>query len=272
MFKRDEILYAFSAALVVILVYNYVNNPRSFVRRNEGMLDPKKKVIPLKVYQTWSTKKLPMFMHFNREVMKKLNPEFEFELYDDQDCEDFIRWNFDASVLTAYKALVPGAYKADLWRYCILYKKGGIYLDVKMRTVDDFKLIELVSQEHYVQDRPDPFMPFATGIYNAVMVHKPNNPLLMDCINAIVHNVATKDYGFTSLSPTGPALLGKLYHDKHVEYNLDEIDMFHNHHEEVIEFEGRPVLTHYPQYRKEQTLFSKEKHYSTHWKNRTVYK
>ena len=31
----------------------------------------------------------------------------------------------------AYDCLRPASYKADLWRYCVLYTHGGIYLDVE---------------------------------------------------------------------------------------------------------------------------------------------
>ena len=33
----------------------------------------------------------------------------------------------------AYAALVPFAYRADLWRACVIWANGGIYLDHKMR-------------------------------------------------------------------------------------------------------------------------------------------
>ena len=55
------------------------------------------KVIPLKIYQTWHTKKLPPLMKECTKLLKKDNPEFEYHLYDDNDCIEFIRNNFDAS-------------------------------------------------------------------------------------------------------------------------------------------------------------------------------
>ena len=52
--------------------------------------------------------------------VKKTNPIFEHHLFDDNDCREFIKNNFPEVVLQAYDGLIPGAYKADLWRYCIL--------------------------------------------------------------------------------------------------------------------------------------------------------
>ena len=56
--------------------------------------------------------------------------ELEYFLYDDDECSQYIKTNFSSDVLTSYNTLIPGAYRADLWRYCILYKYGGIYLDI----------------------------------------------------------------------------------------------------------------------------------------------
>ena len=37
----------------------------------------------------------------------------------------------DTSILWAYNAINPlvGAARADIWRYCVLYTFGGLYLD-----------------------------------------------------------------------------------------------------------------------------------------------
>ena len=40
-------------------------------------------VIPLTIYQTWYTKDLPPNMQKNVEYLKQQNPEFSYELYDD---------------------------------------------------------------------------------------------------------------------------------------------------------------------------------------------
>ena len=78
-------------------------------------------IIPLNIFQTWSTLDLPPLMKQNVELLKKQNPEFTHYLYDDDMCRNFIKENFDKSILYTYDKLKAGAYKADLFRYCILY-------------------------------------------------------------------------------------------------------------------------------------------------------
>ncbi len=53
-------------------------------------------------------------------------------LFCDSDCRSFIAREYPPDVLMAYDRLIPTAFKADLWRYCVLYKYGGVYLDVKL--------------------------------------------------------------------------------------------------------------------------------------------
>jgi len=95
--------------------------------------------IPLNIFQTWHTKNLPPSMIDSVENIKMNNKNFNYKLFDDEDCRNFIKNNFDGSVLYAFDSLKPGAYKADLWRYCVLYILGGIYIDIKYQVINNFK-------------------------------------------------------------------------------------------------------------------------------------
>jgi mannosyltransferase OCH1-like enzyme len=174
-------------------------------------------IIPLNIYQTWHTKNLPQKMLNNVNKIKLNNPAFKHHLYDDNDCRKFIQENYPDDVLNAFDNLVPGAYKADLWRYCILYKYGGIYLDIKYKPHNKFKLINLTEKEHLVLDIDN------ECIYNALMVCLPNNQELLTAIKSIVYNVKHKFYGNSSLEPTGPGLLKKI-----IKSNI--VDMKHNYY------------------------------------------
>ena len=51
--------------------------------------------IPLKIYQTWNTKELPEKMRENIERLQRQNPDFEYNLFDENDRGEFIKANFD---------------------------------------------------------------------------------------------------------------------------------------------------------------------------------
>ncbi len=252
--------------LLILIEYKLIGNT------NENFETQVTNEIPLNLFQTWYTKKLPYHMQKNVDKLRETNPEFKYYLYDDDDCRDFIDKYFDESVLNAYDKLVPGAYKADLWRYCILYIHGGIYLDMKMRCVGDFKLIEIVDKEHYVKDIESSIIDFRSiGIYNAVMIQKKKNPFLMECIQQVVKNVNDNYYGFSVLYPTGPGMLGDLYLKHKHNYHLPDIDMYHIVNGEKIIYKERMILEHYPEYRKEQVNNQKESHYSVLWNEQSIY-
>lgn len=65
----------------------------------------------------------------SRKRWLELNPEYEVKLYDDQKCMTMIRKHFGETHARVFEFLKHGAIKADFWRLCILYKKGGVYSD-----------------------------------------------------------------------------------------------------------------------------------------------
>jgi len=218
-------------------------------------------MIPLNLYQTWYTLDLPPNMKENVELLKQHNPEFKHYLYDDAMCRDFIQQNFDADVLYSFDKLKPGAYKADLWRYCILYKKGGIYLDIKYKCLSHFKLIELTNKEYCVRDR---WYKGNVGIYNALLCFKSNNHMLYKCIQAIVNNVKNNVYGYSELYITGPHLMRNFFSKE----ELIQLPLTFNGN--YILFQNSPIMVVYNNYREEQKK-SSSKYYETMWKECDVY-
>ena len=66
-------------------------------------------------------------------IHNRVGVDCVYYLYNDADCRAFIQSAFPPDVVAAYDRLIPTAFKADLWRYCVLYKFGGVYLDIKYR-------------------------------------------------------------------------------------------------------------------------------------------
>ena len=113
--------------------------------------------------------------------------------------------NFRKDVLQAYLTLIPGAFKADLWRYCVLYIEGGVYVDAD--TICELPLNDwILGDAHFIATRDDPMAHKWLG--NAFIGTVTQNPLLKDCIDRIVKHCQDKKEMFY-LDYTGPALLGK---------------------------------------------------------------
>ena len=86
--------------------------------------------IPKQIFQTFKTKKLPFITKWHIWNMKRRNPDYSYQLFDDNEVRIFLEQEFPPKYLKAYDRLTIGAAKADFFRYAILYKKGGVYLDV----------------------------------------------------------------------------------------------------------------------------------------------
>lgn len=222
--------------------------------------------IPTNIFQTWENRnKIPPIMFRAMQKIKRFNPRFKYYLFDDNDCREFIKKHFDVAVLHAYDSLIPGAYKADLWRYCVLYKIGGIYLDIKFIPINGFRFINLLEKEHFVNECG------GFGIYNALLVCKPGNEILLKAINQIVENVKNKFYGSSCLDPTGPNLLGSLFTEEEKK-SFDCVNGPPDSYKTYILYKNFPILKCYNGYLKERQLFSSTPHYGELWNNRQIYR
>jgi mannosyltransferase OCH1-like enzyme len=233
-------------------------------------------VVPLDIWTCWHTYDLPPKMRENIEKLKQDHPAFQVHLYDEEQCRAFLKEHFDPEVVNAYDTLIPSAYKADLWRYAILYIRGGIYIDIKYHCVNNFSLMALTEKEYFVRDRWD------LGTYNALIVCQQGNIIMKQCIDRIVENVKNRFYGDNALHPTGPTLLGSFFSKK----EIDEMELSFEDttfedtsvlpyamKEEYIVFNGYIIMKKYTEYRQEQFLYGKNSYifYSELWVNKNIY-
>ena len=225
------------------------------------------KDIPLNIFQTWHTKELPEKMEQCIQRIKRENPEFSYCLSGDAECREFIKTNYDVDIVTAFDRLIPGAYKADLWRYCVLYKEGGIYLDIKYKPMNGFRLITLTEKEHLVLDRDN------NDIYNALMVCRPGNALLWRAIQRIVKNVESNFYGISALDPTGPGLLAKLMtmDERRTTLDMKHRVFFDDFNYRTILYKNHMIFHNYEGYLEEHDNNKKVMYYGDLWKRRQIY-
>ena len=209
------------------LLSNYINDIKiNNINYNIPFYIPSKNkklnnIIPFNIYQTLSSNNVPKDMY--KTILNNLekNQAFNYYLYDDNDCIKFIKENFNEEILFAYTSLVPAAYKADLWRYCIIYKYGGIYLDIKFKIMTNLE--ELINKNNtiLVKDSFREGSPY--DIYQGLIIAEPKLKIFKIIINRIVENVKNNFYGINVLHPTGPTLFGNLIN----EYNLNNLIKLH---------------------------------------------
>jgi len=149
--------------------------------------------------------KLPSSIHKAINSWKKMNPNYTHFYYDDNACREMIIKYFPKKVIRSYDALIPGAYKSDLWRLCALYVFGGVYTDI--RTVPLVPLNEIISKRDNLVLVRDLCLSY---IWQGFLASRPKNCLLKNMIDEICDMVNLKQYGNNPLDITGPNRFGRI--------------------------------------------------------------
>lgn len=267
----EKILYGVICVALVFVIYGCFYHTYSVPHFTPRKVTGPKEIngVPLVIYQSWQSHIVPKGMKANILNTVATNPEFDYYLYSDADSRAFIKKYYDDDVVTAFDSLVPGAYKSDLWRYCILYKLGGVYFDIKMVPLVPIKNIIQSHNVVFVKDIKNPER-LSECVWNGLMISPPNNKIFKYCIDEIVESCREKLYRRNNLDITGPCLLGR----KIKEYA--SADFFTqnvlNLSGDYINYHSIPFfLREYPGYRREQSTYQKNKHYTQAYSLGEVY-
>ncbi|QNK62653.1 glycosyl transferase [Pedobacter sp. PAMC26386] len=160
--------------------------------------------IPKIIHQTFKTSKLPLLTRWHISSFRKKNPDYSYEFYDDERIEAFLSQQYDKEVLSLYKKLNIGAAKADFFRYAVLYKKGGVYVDIdsgingslnQFITPDDSAIITK-------EGNPDLFAQWA-------LIYSPEHPFLKKTMEMVLENIRENKYPHDVHQMTGPTVYTK---------------------------------------------------------------
>lgn len=92
--------------------------------------------IPRLLHQTWVCRPvslLPERITNNIKHLQELNPTWQYQLWEDESVEAFIKGEYGEEIWHYYTRISSryGAAKADFFRYLLIYRLGGVYLDIK---------------------------------------------------------------------------------------------------------------------------------------------
>lgn len=161
--------------------------------------------IPPFIFQTWKTESKTPEMEAAQKTFRD-QKGYIYGCFTDEQCTAFLQQEFGEKYKNAYLMLVPGAYRADFWRYCMLYKFGGVYADAKTtlyRPLDE--LIRPHDELVLVRDIP------SQCLLNGFIACKPNHPLLKIVIDMVLERIENRSYGVDPLDITGPHIFGRAF-------------------------------------------------------------
>jgi mannosyltransferase OCH1-like enzyme len=164
--------------------------------------------IPKIIFKTHKDTMVSKSMYHNcHHKWTELNPSYTMYWFNNEMCDHFMETMGDR-IYKSYKSLRVGAYKADLWRACILYKNGGVYVD---SYTEPFLSLTNIFRGCVKPDDTYKFICVKDkdfcGIHNGFIACTPNHPFIKQYINDMIENIENKYYGNTSLDITGPICL-----------------------------------------------------------------
>jgi mannosyltransferase OCH1-like enzyme len=187
---------------------------------------PKTHNIPRIVWQTMNKEPEKGSSIYEASKTFKNQEGWKYNFVDDDMAEKFLSDNFEPEVLSAFKVLKPGAFKADLLRACLLYIHGGVYADIKLNIL--VPLDSMIEGDLVLVSEIDRRDLLIDGIWNGFIASVPKHPYLKKVIDNIVDNVKKrfKVKGTNLLSVTGPLLYKKSYDMCLKEGNIDDTALF----------------------------------------------
>ena len=122
--------------------------------------------------------------------------------------------------LEAWITLRPWAFRADLWRYMILWSEGGVYVDAKLRLrapLDSWAALSpreglAVCHDHdrTHQSSLHPNDPPLPVLWNGAMSAPPKSPILLEAIQLCISNVQNRVYVLPYFAPNDVGIHGDL--------------------------------------------------------------
>lgn len=182
-------------------------------------------MIPKTIYQTYSSfQNIPWLTRLSIQWMLWRNREYRYEFFDDKRIDDFIKTEFDEHTYQCYRKLNIGAAKADFFRYAVLLRKGGIYLDVDSTIVKKLDSLILPSDEAIVSKERNPEM-----YVQWALIFSKDHPFLKRTLEKVVQNISDNAFPHDVHKMTGPtayseAIRACLSENPHIQYREFGID------------------------------------------------
>ena len=180
-------------------------------------------MIEKNIFQSWYTKQLHPLIQEKINFIKNMNSEYTYNLYDDNDMDNFVNKHFAGEIAECYNKLNIIVAKVDFWRYLVLYKYGGVYLD--MDSSIEKPLRELIKNEDKAiitaEGNPNLFVQWA-------LIFSKEHPILKKTIEFVCDNIRNNSYPNNIHKMTGPTVYSRAINETHAELFNNKI-----HHKKI---------------------------------------
>ena len=165
----------------------------------------------------------------NQRFLQENNPNYSYKFYSASERKNFIGANYESKILNLYNSIdlkYPAA-QADFFRYLVIYKIGGIYLDIDSTILKPLESIINKTDRFIVSNWPSQIDNFSTKHWgqhrnldipefqNFFIMSEPNSEIMEAVIKKIIHNLENYNpfwhgVGWKgTLNTTGPIMYTK---------------------------------------------------------------
>jgi inositol phosphorylceramide mannosyltransferase catalytic subunit len=161
-------------------------------------------MIPKLIHQTARTPDLPEKLRVYQRKVQELHPDWAYKLWTDEDNLALMRDELP-EYLDTYTRLPKNIMRADMIRYAILYRRGGLYLDTDYEVLKPF---DLAQYDCVLPVETEGEFGEGSRICNAFLASAPGHPffkMVLDELRANPPlNIPQGDGGTSVLTTTGP--------------------------------------------------------------------
>lgn len=154
--------------------------------------------IPKNIHFIWLGSPLPEKCALRIETWRLLHPDWNITIWTDGDVEGFNLVNKKAFL----KATNYGQ-KSDIWRFEILYRYGGVYVDIDFDCLQSFDTLHKSCEFYAGISR------CGTAVMNSLIGSKPHHPILKESISQLKAKPRQTDY-VKIMEETGPYYFAKI--------------------------------------------------------------
>ncbi len=181
--------------------------------------------IPKIIHQTWKTTEIPtQFKNYPQKV-KDLHPDWQYILWSDEDIDKYVKKEFP-EFYPVFTGFSKNIMRVDVIRYLIMYKIGGLYLDLDYEMIKPFDLFNY--NIVLPRSRSIEFGDKINCIGNCIFASVPNHAFWKEAIEDLKTNPPVVDHFLEVLDATGPSFLTKIYYNgNYTDIYVPERLMFH---------------------------------------------
>ena len=188
--------------------------------RNEPFGTP-----PKKICMTIKDKKyIPQYIY---DQYQKYANGYTLEIFDDDECKEFLRKEYNENYVKKFENIKEGAHKADLFRYAYLFKYGGFYMDIKTILLKDLDTILSNIPTNFIMIKTSNGKPYDIindrgSIYNGIIYTYPGNVYIKALLLDIMYGEPINSY--ERFIKSAHEIMTTFTLDKHVNFGYIKTD------------------------------------------------